>query len=140
MKNKTLKVKFESWEDFKNRSRKELKEVVQSRKKFIQPSDVLMFSSVAVYQRLMSEQKYMILAAIHNLKPASVYQLAKLVDRDFANVKKDCDSLTGAGFVVLEDTGDNRNTKTPRLRFNYDTIEIHLPTMVYSHSLGEAAA
>ena len=35
----------------------------------------------------MTEQKYVILAAIHNLKPNSLYQLAKLVDRDFANVK-----------------------------------------------------
>ena len=140
MKNKNLKVKFESWENFRNRSRKELKQVIQGRKKFIQPPDVLIFSSVAVYQKVMSEQKYMILAAIHNLKPTSVYQLAKLVDRDFANVKRDCDSLAGVGFIILEDTGDNRNTKIPKLKFNYDTIEIHLPTMVYSHSLGEAAA
>ncbi len=140
MKSKTLKITFEAWEDFKDRTRNELKEVIKSKKRFIQPPDVLIFASVAVYQKLMSEQKYMILAAIHNLKPTSVYQLAKLVDRDFANVKKDCDSLVGAGFIVLEDTGDNRSTKIPKLKFNYDTIEIHLPSMVYSHSLGEVAA
>lgn len=139
MKSKTLKITFESWDDFKGRARNELKEVIKNKKKFVQPPDVLVFASVAVYQKLMSEQKYMILAAIHNLKPTSVYQLAKLVDRDFANVKKDCDSLTAAGFIVLEDSGDNRNTKIPKLKFNYDTIEIHLPTMVYSHSLGEVA-
>ena len=140
MKNKTLKITFESWENFKGRARKELRKVVKHKKKFIQPSNILVFASVGIYQKLMSEQKYMILAAIRNLKPTSLYQLAKLVDRDFANVKKDCDSLAAAGFIVLEDAGDNRNTKTPKLKFDYDTIEIHLPNMTYSHSLGEIAA
>ena len=140
MKSKTLKITFESWDDFKDRARNELKAVIKSKKKFIQPHDVLVFASVAVYQKLMSEQKYMILAAIHNLKPTSVYQLAKLVDRDFANVKKDCDSMAAAGFIILEDVGDNRNTKLPKLKFNYDTIEVHLPNMIYSHNLGAAAA
>ncbi len=140
MENKTLKITFESWEDFKDRTRNELKEVIKNKKKFIQPPNVRVFASIAVYQKLMSEQKYMILAAIHNLKPTSVYQLAKLVDRDFANVKKDCDSLAAADFIVLEDAGDNRNTKIPKLKFNYDTIEVHLPNMVYSHNLGEVAA
>jgi len=139
MKSKTLKVTFEAWDDFKNRARNQLKDVIKNKKKFVQP-DVLVFASVAVYQKLMSEQKYMILAAIHNLKPTSVYQLANLVDRDFANVKKDCDSLAAAGFIILEEVGDNRNTKFPKLKFNYDTIEIHLPNMVYSHSLGDVAA
>lgn len=140
MKSKTLKIKFESWENFKSRARKELHEVIKHKKKLLQPADVLVFASVGIYQKLMSEQKYMILAAIRNLKPTSLYQLAKLVDRDFANVKKDCDSLAVAGFIVLEDAGDKRNTKIPKLKFDYDTIEIHLPNMIYSHSLGEIAA
>ncbi|PIT99826.1 MAG: hypothetical protein COT74_08555 [Bdellovibrionales bacterium CG10_big_fil_rev_8_21_14_0_10_45_34] len=140
MKSKTLKITFEAWEDFKDRTRSELKEVIKSKKRLIQSPDVLIFASVAVYQKLMSEQKYMILAAIHNLKPTSVYQLAKLVGRDFANVKKDCDSLAAAGFIVIEDVGDNRNTKLPKLKFKYDSIEVHLPNMVYSHKLGNVAA
>ncbi len=140
MKHKTLKIKFESWPDFKDRSKKELKEAINTRKKNIQPHDVLIFESVASYQKLMSEQKYMILAAIKNLKPNSLYQLAKQVERDFANVKKDCDALEASGFIILQDTGDNRGTKTPMLTFDYCAIEIYLPTMIYSHSLGKVAA
>jgi predicted transcriptional regulator len=140
MKAKTLKIKFETWEDFKHRSREELQKVITTKKKAIQSEDVLVFGSVAAYQKFMSEQKYMILAAIHNLKPTSVYQLAKLVQRDFPNVKKDCDGLVASGFIVLEESGDNRNTRMPRLKFEYDTIEIHLPNMIYSHNLGEVAA
>lgn len=140
MKNKTLNIVFESWSDFKSRTKKELREVVAGKAAYIQPQDVLVFDSVASYQRLMSEQKYMILAAIRNLKPTSIYQLAKLVERDFANVKKDCETLEASGFIVLEDSGDNRGTKIPKLIFDYNVIEIHMPNMIYSHNLGKAAA
>lgn len=140
MKDKILNIKFESWEHFKGRTQAELKEVLKSKKRFVQPPDVLIFASVGAYQKFMSEQKYMILAAIHNLQPTSIYQLAQLVDRDFANVKKDCDSLEASGFILLEDTKDNRGTKIPKLKFDYNMIQIHLPTMVYGHSLGKIAA
>ena len=130
---------FESWSDFKSSTKKELKDVIEG-KKIIQPKDTLLFDSMLSYQRLMSEQKYIILAAIKNLKPTSIYQLAKFVDRDFANVKKDCETLEASGFIVLDDSGDNRGTKFPKLIFDYSAIEIYLPNMIYSHNLGKIAA
>jgi predicted transcriptional regulator len=140
MKNKTLSIVFESWSDFKSRTQKELREVATNKTIHVHPQDVLVFDSVASYQRLMSEQKYMILAAIRNLKPTSIYQLAKLVERDFSNVKKDCETLEASGFILLEDSGDNRGTKIPKLIFDYNVIEIRMPNMVYSHNLGKIAA
>ena len=140
MKVKTLKILFESWDSFRDRTKKELNVAAKGKNNFVQPDDVLVFDTVASYQRLMSEPKYIILAAIKNLKPGSIYQLAKMVDRDFANVLKDCEILEGAGFITLEDTGDNRKTKQPQLTFAYNAIEVHLPNMVYSHHLGKTAA
>ena len=131
---------FESWADFKSRTKKELKDVVSGKGAQVQPEDTLVFDSLMSYQRLMSEQKYIILAAIKNLKPASIYQLAKFIERDFANVKKDCETLEASGFIVLEDSGDNRGTKLPKLIFDYNVIEIYLPNMTYSHNLGKTAA
>lgn len=139
MRIKTLKIIFEPWQSFKERAHTELYQIIKHKKKIIQPPDVLVFSSVAIFQKLMSEQKYLILATIHNLQPTSLYQLAKLVGRDFANVKKDCDNLASAGFIVLKEAMDNRHTKIPKLKFDYDTIEVHLPNIVYSHSLGKVA-
>jgi predicted transcriptional regulator len=140
MKNKILNIVFESWSDFKSRTKKELREIGSGKATHTQPQDIMVFDSVASYQRLMSEQKYMILAAIRNLKPTSIYQLAKLVERDFANVKKDCDTMEASGFIVLEDSGDNRGTRIPKLIFDYNVIEIHMPNMTYSHNLGKTAA
>jgi len=140
MKNKKLNVVFESWSDFKSRTKKAIREVTAGKAEHVQPQDVLVFDSIASYQRLMSEQKYMILAAIRNLKPTSMYQLAKFVERDFAKLKKDCETLEAAGFILLEDSGDNRGTKIPKLIFDYNVIEIHMPNMIYSHNLGKTAA
>jgi predicted transcriptional regulator len=140
MERKVLKIKFEHWSNFKVRTKKELEEVVMGKGEFVHPDDVLFFDSAVSYQRIMSERKYTILAAIKNLKLTSVYHLAKSVDSDFANVKKDCETLEAVGFIYLEDSGDNRGTKIPKLVFDYSAIEVHMPNMVYSHDLGNAAA
>lgn len=140
MKTKTLKIKFESWNSFKDRAKKAVCEAVHNRKKNIEIKDTLIFSTVATYQKFMTEQKYVILAAIRNLKPISLYQLAKLVDRDFSNLKRDCERLEAMGFIQLIDSGDAKNSIIPKLIFNYDAIEIHTPNMLYSHHLGKAAA
>jgi predicted transcriptional regulator len=140
MKSKTQHIVFESWDDFKSRTKKELLEVIEGRATHIQPQNVLVFDSIASYQRLISEQKYLILAAICNLKPTSIYQLAKLVERDFANVKKDCESLELSGFILLVISGDSRGSRIPKLAFDYRMIEVHMTNLVYSHSLGKKVA
>lgn len=86
----------------------------------------------------MSEQKLAILAVIASKKPTSIYQLAQLVDRDFANVQRDSVGLAAHGFMKFEETGDAHNSKTPQLAFNYTRIEVHMPQVTYSHELGDA--
>ena len=114
--------------------------MVKSRKRTIEPKDTLVFATVAAYQKFMTEQKYVILATIRNLKPRSLYQLAKLVDRDFANLKRDCECLEVMGFIKLVESGDAKGSIIPKLTFDYDVIEIHMPQMLYSHHLGDIAA
>ena len=87
----------------------------------------------------MTEQKLAILAVIANKKPTSIYQLAQLVDRDFANVQRDCVALAGHGFIELEDAGDAKKSKAPRLSFDYNRIEVHMQQVTYAHELGTAA-
>ena len=140
MKTKTLKIKFESWGSFQERAKTAVHEAVKHGKKAIDTKDTLIFATVAAYQKFMTEQKYVVLAAIHNLKPTSLYQLAKFVDRDFANLKRDCESLEAMGFIQLVDSGDPKGSIIPKLIFDYDAIEIHMPHMLYSHHLGEVAA
>jgi predicted transcriptional regulator len=131
----TLIIRFEGWESFKSRVTTALK----NKKTNIASKDTLIFASVTDYQKFMTEQKIALLSAIMNKKPVSIYQLAQLVERDFANVQRDCTALEAMGFIRLEDTGDAKKSKTPRLAFGYKRIEIHMPQVTYSHELGTAA-
>jgi predicted transcriptional regulator len=132
---KTLVIKFEEWADFKSR----VKTALKKGKPSIGRKDTLIFNSVADYQKFMTEQKLTILVAILNRKPASIYQLAQLVDRDFANVQRDCTALEAMGFIRFDEAGDAKGTKAPRLAFNYTRILILMPKLRYAHDLAEAA-
>ena len=132
---KVLTVKFQNWDDFKEKVTKAFKE----RKRSITPKGTVVFSSVTEYQKFMTEQKLAILAVTANKNPQSIYQLAQLVDRDFANVQRDCVGLAAHGFMKFEEMGDAKKSKAPRLSFDYNRIEIHMPQVTYSHDLGEAA-
>ncbi len=132
---KTLIIRFEEWEHFKSRVKTALKKAKPS----VSAKNTLVFASVADYQKFMTEQKVAILAAIIGKGPSSIYQLAQLVERDFANVQRDCTALAAMGFVRLEEAGDAKKSKTPKLAFDYTRIEIHMPQVTYSHDLGEAA-
>ncbi len=135
MKDKALTVKFQDWDDFKEKVTKAFKE----QKRSITPKDVVVFSSVTEYQKFMTEQKLAILAVVANRRPRSIYQLAQLVDRDFANVQRDCVGLAAHGFMKLADTDDAKKSKIPQLAFDYMRIIIQMPTISYSHDLHEAA-
>jgi len=134
-KNKILFVTFQSWGDFK----KDVTAAFKEKKSSHTPKDTVVFSSVTEYQKFMSEQKLAILAVIASKKPTSIYQLAQLVDRDFANVQRDCVGLAAHGFMKFEEAGDAHNSKIPQLAFNYTRIEVHMPQVTYSHELGDAA-
>lgn len=132
---KTLIIKFESWENFKRRTGAALK----ARKSSIGRKEVFIFASVAEYQKFMTEQKLAILAAILHKRPTSIYRLAQLVERDFANVQRDCVALEGMGFIKLEESKNSKKSKVPRLAFPYTKILIQMPSIRYCHDLDEAA-
>jgi predicted transcriptional regulator len=134
-KDKSLYIRFEKWDDFKARTQAALK----ARKSSVGESNVILFNSVVDYQKFMSEQKIAILAAIISQKPSSIYQLAQILERDFGNVQRDCTALEVMGFIALEEAGDTKRSKTPKLAFDYRRIVIEMPKLTYSHELGEPA-
>ncbi len=133
--NKTLVIQFEEWGSFKRR----VKSALKNRKPSIGKKDTILFASVTDYQQFMTEQKIALLATIINKNPSSIYQLAQLAERDFANVQRDCVALEAFGFICLEDVKDAKKSKSPKLAFDYTRIEVQMPQVTYSHELGEAA-
>jgi predicted transcriptional regulator len=139
MKIKPLKIEFESLDSFQAKANKAVRAAVEGRKRSIQQKDVLVWATVEAYQQFMSDQKYTILAAIYKYRPASVYQLAKILNRAQQNVARDCDLLAGHGFIRFEESEGGRKTKAPTLAFDYNAIMVHMPRVTYKVGLDEAA-
>ena len=134
-KNDVLEIHFQSFKDFK----KEVTSALAKKKASVQPKNVIYFESVNGFRNFMSVQKVEILTVIHVLEPKTIYELAKLVDRDFAAVLRDCSALEATGFITLNESKDAKNSKRPALVFPYKKIIIHLPNRPYSIEFREAA-
>ncbi len=109
------------------------------RKPLIQSKNVIYFESVVGFRNFMTVQKIEILTAIATHKPRTIYELAKIVDRDFAGVLRDCSSLDTTGFITLKESKDARGSKRPTLKFPYSIIVVYLPRTTYQIEFTEAA-
>jgi predicted transcriptional regulator len=130
-----LEVRFQAFGDFK----KEVTKALAKRTRLIQQKNQIIFDTVASFRNFMSIQKIELLTAIAIQKPSSIYSLAKLVDRDFAAVLRDCTGLAAMGFINLKEANDAKRTKIPQLRFNYGGIIIFLPKHPYQIEFSIAA-
>jgi len=84
-------------------------------------------SDVAILRNILSNEKARILHVIKTKKPASIYELAKLLGRDFKAVRKDITTLEHFGIVKLVKTakkGSKRKSLAPVL--NLDTLQINI--------------
>lgn len=83
------------------------------------------FEGLSALRRLLSNEKARLLHVLKNQKPGSIYELAKILERDFKSVAEDIKLLERFGFVemVAEKTG-NRERLRPILVV--DSILIHL--------------
>ena len=130
-----LEVHFQAFGDFK----KEVTKALSKRVAAIQPKNHVIFDSVASFRNFMTIQKIELLTTIAVLKPSSIYELAKLVDRDFAAVLRDCTGLTATGFINLKEMNDAKGTKVPQLKFSYGGIAVYLPKSPYQIEFKAAA-
>jgi predicted transcriptional regulator len=135
-KSKTLFIQFEPWQSFRKRVEKSVRIKAPS----IQDPHTLKFDSVANFQSFLTAQKIAILATISSKSPTSIYQLAKLVERDFANVQRDCVALQNMGFIKLVTSKQSKKkTRKPVLVFEYDRILVQMSNVRYYHELHVAA-
>jgi len=83
------------------------------------------FEGISAVRKLLSNEKSRILHVIKSKKPGSIYELAKILKRDFKSVSDDIKLLERFGFIdmISEKTG-----KRKRLRpvLVVDTITINI--------------
>ena len=109
----------------------ELEWAVGNGESMVQAEDEMYFDSRKAFKSSLTFARIELLSVIASKSPTSVYQLAKMVERDQPNVQNDCALLEMLGFIVLEKSGNARNALMPRLLFDYDCLFIkgtkHIP-------------
>jgi predicted transcriptional regulator len=84
----------------------------------------LYFTDLRAFRRALTDQRLAILRTIKESNPDSVYELAKIIQRDVKNVSADLSILEELGLVEL------KKTKTPRGKVKpsvpYDSIHLDI--------------
>jgi len=82
------------------------------------------FTSLEAARKVLTPKRLELLRVIRQGRPDSVYQLARLVGRDFKNVHADVQALAAYGLVSLKKAQAGRRTSVPRVPFS--TIEFRI--------------
>lgn len=114
MKVKRLKVGVRSLEEGLSEFKEALKAIKAGRK--VTKRSGVYFISVEAMRQVLTESRLALLRAIRTRRPRSIAELAKLVERDFKNVRADVKVLSDLGLVEAK--------AGPRLR---DAITLSVP-------------
>lgn len=85
------------------------------------------FSDIAALRQLLSNEKARMLYTLKNRSPSSIYELAKILGRDFKSVRNDLELLRHFGFVrfIAESRGKRKKLK-PVINLDKIQLTIHL--------------
>ena len=114
MKLKKAKIVIRSLSDIK----KEWKTALKGQTKSVQKNDEIIFANLETASKVMSRARIEILQSIIKFKPKSIYELAKILEKDFKNVHTDVKFLCDVGLIELQETEDARNGLRPVARFS----------------------
>jgi predicted transcriptional regulator len=92
-----------------------------SKGKLIKKKRAIYFSNLKEMRRILTERRLDLLKTIKDKKPSSVYELARILNRDLKNVLQDVSYLEEIGIIAVTKAGDK---KVPR--FNYDRISFEV--------------
>lgn len=123
MKLSVLTIQFESVDDFMA----DIEDCIFNGKDPAISNKSLSFDSFETFKRLISHNKIQVLIAISRLKPESIYQLEKLLNRQYPHVLKDCRQLENLGFIKLIESNGVKKQLRPSLVFEYDVIKVDTP-------------
>ena len=82
------------------------------------------FDSIDDMRAVLTNNRLMILKAIRENKPKSVYELSKILRRNLKNVNEDLRLLAEIGLVTLEATKTDKKRITPHVDYAKITLEI----------------
>ena len=82
------------------------------------------FTSLEAIRKVLTEKRLELLRVIKEQEPDSVYELAKILNRDIKNVNDDLKLLKDIGLVSITKARKGRGRVIPRV--NYDKIQLEI--------------
>ncbi|OIO41154.1 hypothetical protein AUJ10_01980 [Candidatus Pacearchaeota archaeon CG1_02_31_27] len=93
----------------------------------ISPEKSIDLEKISSLRSLLSNEKAKILHVLKEKKPSSIYELAKILDRDFKSVKTDLDVLKKFDFITFtKQQKGKRASLKPELKIEKIDISIEL--------------
>jgi len=108
----------ESLKDFSEAWKK-----ISSGKK-VRKEEGIYFDSIDTMRAVLTNNRLLILKTIRERKPGSVYELAKMLNRDLKNVNQDLKMLSEVGLVTLEKTEADKKRVIPHVDYAKILLEI----------------
>ena len=121
---KTLTIRIKSADTALEGFRKTFKDVDAGRR--VNKREGVYFTSIEAARNLLTPNRLALLRAVRSQRPGSIYELAKIVDRDLKNVQDDLRLLETYGLIRMADAtrSGKRRVRVPEALF--DQIELKI--------------
>ena len=83
------------------------------------------FTDISALRQLLNNEKARILHTLKERKPNSLYDLAKMLNRDFKSVRKDVELLKNFGFIRLQPEAKGKRKKLKPIH-NLERLDISI--------------
>lgn len=125
MKVKNVVIGIKSTEEVLNRA-KDVMERLERGEQVKKTKPGIYFENLEVMRKAITHERMKILKVIKEKHPASIYELAKLLNRNLKNVSDDVHYLAELGLIELEKGKSNGREKTTPV-VEYDKILLEIP-------------
>jgi predicted transcriptional regulator len=122
MRVKRVKIGIKSFENFLEDAKDTMKKLERGEK--VKKSRGIYFENLAAFRRALTEKRLEILHVIKKEHPVSVYELARILNRDTKNVTQDLKYLKDIGLVEIKRTREKKERTIPEV--NYETVNLEI--------------
>lgn len=122
MRVKKVKIGIKSFEDFLEGAKDAMKGLERGEK--VKKQRGIYFENLKAFRRALTEKRLEMLHVIKEKRPKSVYELAKLLNRNTKNVSQDIACLREIGLVELKRTEEKRERIIPFV--GYELIDLQI--------------
>lgn len=92
--------------------------------KRVKKEEGIYFDSIDTMRAVLTNNRLLILKTIRERHPKSVYELAKMLERDLKNVNQDLKMLAEIGLVTLEKVETDKKRVIPHVDYSKILLEI----------------